>query len=63
MTIIVRAVDPAGNHGQSAGADPSGQREVAVLIVRRASACAAITASKKTGRPVDERVKGIAETR
>jgi len=31
------------------------------MIVRRAAAQAAVTASKKTGRPVDERVKKIAD--
>ena len=33
------------------------------MIVRRAAAQAAVTASKKTGRPVDERVKKIADAR
>jgi hypothetical protein len=33
------------------------------LIVRQAAARAAVTASKKTGRPVDERVQKIANSR
>jgi hypothetical protein len=32
------------------------------LAVRRAAAQAAVTASKKTGRPVDPRVKELAES-
>lgn len=33
------------------------------LVVRKAAARAAITASKKTGRPVDERVRKLADSR
>lgn len=33
------------------------------LSVRRAAAQAAVTASKKTGRPVDERVQKLANSR
>jgi hypothetical protein len=33
------------------------------MTVRKAAAQAAVTASKKTGRPVDERVKKIADAR
>ncbi len=33
------------------------------LTVRKAAARAAVTASKKTGRPVDERVQKLASSR
>jgi hypothetical protein len=37
--------------------------EVRSLAVRKAAAKAAVAASKKTGRPVDARVKKLAESR
>lgn len=43
----------------------AGKRHPAVrsLAVRKAAARAAVNASKKTGRPVDERVRKLAEGR
>ncbi len=43
-------------------AEPVGKR-VRSLRVRRAAAEAAVAASAKTGRPVDERVRALAEGR
>ncbi len=43
---------------------PTTRRAPAVrsLAVRKAAARAAVSASKKTGRPVDERVRKLAES-
>lgn len=41
----------------------AGKTPVRSLTVRKAAAKAAVTASKKTGRAVDPRVKKLAESR
>jgi hypothetical protein len=59
--------DLEGGHDRwqrpTATATPSARKRAAALTVRKAAAQAAVTASKKTGRPVDERVKKIADAR
>ncbi|QZA18434.1 hypothetical protein K3U93_04330 [Mycobacterium malmoense] len=40
----------------------AGKAPVRSLAVRKAAAKAAVSASKKTGRPVDPRVKKLAES-
>lgn len=44
-------------------ATPDPQPQGRSLSVRKAAAKAAVAASKKTGRPVDPRVKELAESR
>ncbi|MET8317544.1 hypothetical protein ABZU78_25730 [Rhodococcus erythropolis] len=43
-------------------ATPKKKPVIRSLAVRKAAAQAAVTASKKTGRPVDARVKKLAES-
>lgn len=45
------------------GGNPQKPKTGRSLVVRQAAARAAVTASKKTGRPVDERVQRLANSR